>query len=238
MRLVIARGSQITGALLRDIVTEKGGVWNGRDDAVVNYGVSMGQGRVFNTITPRTKFQELVALRQSGVSCPTVNGIKGQGIWLSRRFDHTRGRDIKLRTPQDFWVQYIPSDREFRVWMLRGKVLGVYEKIQVRPPERRHYRDLLRRGVTIRSHHAGYAFNLVEAVPEGLAEISKQALEALGLNFAALDVLHGLDGRWYVLEANTAPGVEGPGRVCLRKLASRIVTWQKRGYRWREDANV
>jgi glutathione synthase/RimK-type ligase-like ATP-grasp enzyme len=58
----------------------------------------------------------------------------------------------------------------------------------------------------------------------------------LGLDFGAVDVLLGRDGKFYVLECNTAPGVEGEGRQVIQALARKIANWVKKGYPTRKEA--
>jgi len=42
-----------------------------------------------------------------------------------------------------------------------------------------------------------------------LEEFSVGAVKALGLDYGAVDVVLGVNGRFYVLEVNTAVGMEG-----------------------------
>jgi hypothetical protein len=51
----------------------------------------------------------------------------------------------------------------------------------------------------------------------------------VSLDFGAVDILHGKDGHFYVLEVNTAPEVEGEGRQVIQSLADKIAAWEKNG---------
>jgi glutathione synthase/RimK-type ligase-like ATP-grasp enzyme len=112
----------------------------------------------------------------------------------------------------------VPQQTEFRTWVYRRRHLGTYEKVLAHPER---YRRI---GSNFRN---GFAFQLVpgERVDEGLREISSRAVDALGLDFGAVDILRGCDGRHYVLECNTAPGVEGEDRFAIRMLAQKIQRW-------------
>jgi glutathione synthase/RimK-type ligase-like ATP-grasp enzyme len=248
IRLVVARGSRITGELLRKMLVEKGiEVGNGLPiDAVVSYGVRL-DGRVptLNAMAGgQTKYAELETLRASGVRVPWTCLVRD---WyraeehlpvLGRRFNHRGGTDIRLiktlrglrawREKRDFYSQFIPSDREYRVQLYRSAHLGTYEKILVRPQEKKR--------VVGRNNGNGYAFQLCvgEAIPRGAVELAKQALVALQLDFGAVDIIHGTDGAYYVLEVNTAPGADA-GRQWLTSLVNHIARWVEKGYPARKD---
>lgn len=131
---------------------------------------------------------------------------------------------VKAAGERDFFTQFIESDREFRVQVYRSAHLGTYEKVLKRPWE-------LKRGSIGRNHRRGYGFELVkgELVPRAAVDEAIKAVRALGLDFGAVDIIHGMDGHHYVLEVNTAPGGEG-GRQWLQGLVAHIVNWEKKGY--------
>jgi glutathione synthase/RimK-type ligase-like ATP-grasp enzyme len=125
--------------------------------------------------------------------CRTVlNGSSGQGI-------------VHAKTPEELvdaplYVQYIPKSQEFRVHVMFNKVIFVQEKRK---------RNGVEANKQIRTHDNGWVFCVKDVVlPEGAAEICTRAVDALGLDFGAVDVVF-RQGRAYVLEVNTAPGLEG-----------------------------
>jgi hypothetical protein len=129
----------------------------------------------------------------------------------------------RLRAGAQFFTPYIRSQAEYRVWTYRGQHLGTYQKVLAHPER---YKKVGR------NYDNGFAFQLVREaqIPRAAVELASQAVEALALDFGAVDILHGRDGRFYVLEVNTAPGVEGEGRQVIQALARKIARWEELGY--------
>jgi len=101
------------------------------------------------------------------------------------------------------YVQYVKKESEYRLHVMRGHVFDAQRKI--RDPQREPT------NWQIRSHDNGFIF-----AREGLRvppDVTAQAIKALavsGLDFAAVDVLWNAKSEIaYVLEVNTAPGLEG-----------------------------
>lgn len=132
----------------------------------------------------------------------SLNGHGGDGITVLESefdwddFDHS---DTKI------YVKYIPKQDEYRVHVANGKVIDVQRKA-------------IRRGLgghlvnwNIRNAANGFVF-----VREGVnpnKDVLNQAVlavESIGLDFGAVDVIwNNFRGRAFVLEVNTAPGLEG-----------------------------
>lgn len=181
------------------------------------------------------KYEELVRLRERGILVPdhyrtilTAERVN----YIGRTFHHTKGRDIKtFRNPQwgqsDYFVRLIPKRREYRVWAFRGRVKAIYEKILTY----RNRNRTARLPNIIWNYRAGYAFTFVhpENHPEGLGKLGADAVAALDLDFGAVDIIQGTDGRFYVLEVNTAPGAEGP-RQGISAIANSVQRWVVSGY--------
>lgn len=189
------------------------------------------------------KLQELEVLAKAGVVTVPFMATKPFAYnaypVLARKLKHHGGLDIilckgpvgvrkALARGRSFFTQFIPSRTEYRVWVYRGRHLGTYEKVLAHP-EKRH-----RVG---RNHRNGYAFQLVtEAnIPRAAVTQAVQSIQALGLDFGAVDILQGNDGRYFVLEVNSAPGVEGEGRQVIQSLAHRIVRWEQAGFPGRKE---
>ena len=71
-----------------------------------------------------------------------------------------------------------------------------------------------------------------QEVSEELTSLGKQAVDALGLDFGAVDIILGADGRYSVLECNSAPGVESP-RQAITSLVNHIERWARNGFKRR-----
>jgi biotin carboxylase len=170
----------------------------------------------------RDKLNTFNALKQAEVPIPLYAETKAEAeakrkrgdMWLARTRGGTGGSGIKVVRDGEpmpnaqLYVRYTPKQREFRTHVFRGQVIHWQEKKK-------------RNGVTqdnnqklIRSHDNGWVFcennlDISDTLRAKLAAVSARALTALGLDFAAFDLILSKDGRnVIVLEANTRPGVE------------------------------
>lgn len=100
-----------------------------------------------------------------------------------------------IRIPQArLYTKFIPAEREYRVHIVNGRAIVVHRKVEGTGD--------------IRNSDAGWVFRRVTTFPDAIIPEARNAVVALGLDFAAVDVLW--DGqRAYVLETNTAPGIDG-----------------------------
>lgn len=249
IRLHIANGSGPTGRTLAQLLAQAGvNLDRGPVEANVSYGVRLASATLpsLNANAGRyNKLQQLLTLQEKGV--PTLRVLERGANFetaryplVGRKVQHREGKDIMLALqPEDvpmrlaagctFFTEYVPRSRECRVWVFRRRHLGTYEKVMRHPEQYKYY------GCSYRN---GFAFELVpaERVPRDAVEIAANAVNALGLDFGAVDMLLGKDGQWRVLEVNTAPGVEGPGRQVIQALASKIATWVQGGFKRRNGA--
>ena len=226
-----------TGELLRELLHERGIRIGRPGDAIVSYGVNIESNRptLNKRAGMRNKFQELQALRAGQVLVPNHTLAANIGDLqfpvLGRAYRHTRGRDIVpilandaewryLHNRADFFVQYIPKQREYRVWSYRRRFGGAYEKVLERPQE---YRGI------IGNWHNGFSFQYAHECPQAVKDLGCKAVDVLGLDFGAVDIIQGTDNRYYVLEVNTAPGVQGP-RQGITFVADKIARWVEMGY--------
>lgn len=237
-----------TGRLLATLLRERGievTTQRGTDtvQGIVSYGVPLESTRT-PTLNARAgtlnKFEEMHTLHEKGILVPP-HSIDGSGLTfpiLGRKFKHSKARDIvpilqndtefewrKQGGACDYFVQYIPRRREYRVWAYRRRPLAVYEKI-MRYPDR--YGVERSAGIGWNWNH-GFAFEFYHEAPEAIKQLGCQAVDALGLDFGAVDIIHGMDGTLYVLEVNTAPGTQGV-RQGIDILANKIVNWQRLGF--------
>lgn len=123
----------------------------------------------------------------------------GAGITVLRRGDEA------VEAP--LYVQYIPKVKEYRVHVMNGEAIFVQQK------RRRSNNEQSRDDRLIRNYDNGWVFTLTEegTVPPHITEESVHAVQALGLDFGAVDIIEGRDdGKPYVLEVNCAPGLSSP----------------------------
>jgi len=97
------------------------------------------------------------------------------------------------------FLKYIDHAREFRVHVVNGQSIKVSEKILTGTSQMR------------RNHR----FGAISVYPHDfdhkktLRKVAKQAVECLGLDFGAVDILY-KDGVFYLLEVNTAMCLTDP----------------------------
>lgn len=138
-----------------------------------------------------------VAKTYGVVVCRTVlNGHSGRGIVVAER-----NEDI---VPAPLYTQYIKKISEFRVHVVRGEVIDIQQK-----RKRADFEG--ETNTKIRNHQNGWVYcreNLES--PADLQEQALKAVAALGLDFGAVDLIYNQRAhKSYVLEVNTAPGLEG-----------------------------
>lgn len=231
-----------TGRLLREMLAGKG-LLTGPARGVVNYG--HGGPTDLAQLNARAgtfnKLRELEMLREKDVRTVPFTQLASELTLpvMARRMHHTRGTDIRVfhhgwdlpNLGRDgYYTQIVPKRREFRVWAYRRTCIGVYEKMLTYP------RKLGRKGRSkeVWNWRNGYAYEFRRAgeMPDALKRVGIAAVDALGLDFGAVDIILGNDERYYVLEVNTAPGVEGP-RQALTSLVNHIAKWAAGGFKKR-----
>lgn len=122
------------------------------------------------------------------------------------------GRGIKIITNENIhethpiaklYVKYKKKKHEYRVHVFQGDVIDVTQKKRRAGFEGRDNQ--------IRNHQNGWVYcrdNITE--PAGIQSLALAACTALGLQSGAVDIIwNELENKCYVLEVNTAPGIEG-----------------------------
>lgn len=117
-----------------------------------------------------------------------------------------KGVDIQ-RAP--LYTKYVPKKDEFRVHFMNGEILFTQQK--------KRRLDVADDAVNwkIRNHDNGfiYARENVE-VPEDVLTQVRALIEVIGLDFGAIDIIYNRkNNQAFVLEVNTAPGLEGQSVV-------------------------
>lgn len=170
---------------------------------------------VFVKTVEYTDKQE-VAQQWSDADCTVIvreklTGHSGDGIIIIEP-----GQPVP---PAPLYTKYIFKDKEFRVHVVGSKVIDTQRKIK----------DPTREVVTwkVRSHQNGfiYARNGIVADPSR-DQLAVAAVNAVGLHFGAVDIIQDKAGVYYVLEINTAPGLEGQ---TVERYAQAFRDWQEEG---------
>ncbi len=116
--------------------------------------------------------------------------MKGRGFWKCETVGDVRRaiRGTRKKQPATHFMEWIDAPREYRVHIFKGKSIRISEKAHT---EFHIY-------TTIKpQHNVGH-----------VRKAAKLAVEALGLDFGAVDILAN-DTECWVTEVNAAPGLGG-----------------------------
>lgn len=166
------------------------------------------------------KIITLEALGEGGVRVPqwwtTTTGVPTDQTILARScLNCSSGAGITIVRSGEpmptapLYVQYVKKSAEYRVHVFKGKTIFVQQKRKKENVTQTSLQSL------IRSHANGWVFaeNNVTFKDQEQESCTKamavRAVELLGLDFGAVDVIIGKkDGLPYILEVNTAPGLQ------------------------------
>lgn len=150
-----------------------------------------------------TQFQEAFSWMEKGkvvVVREKLTGHSAEGLVILENrtewdnYDHSRAR---------MYILYIPKQSEWRIHVFRGEVIHVQKK-GIREGTR---------PVTFRvqNHNNGFIYLINDVKPpQDVITQAVKALEATELDFGAVDVIYNTyRDKAFVLEINTAPGLEG-----------------------------
>lgn len=175
--------------------------------------------------TAVNKLSAFICMVNAGVRCPqfttsqetALDWVRRGGTVVARHtLTGSSGAGIQiLRTEDDFpceaplYTFYVKKKAEFRVHVMQGNIFDIQRKMRRKdlPDDKVNW--------MVRNHANGFVFgregDLVE--DNQWPHLSKQAVLAvnsLGLDFGAVDIIWNENSqRAYVLEVNTAPGLEG-----------------------------
>ena len=134
-----------------------------------------------------------------------LEGHSGAGILFSSDGINPKFLNCKL------WVKYIKKQEEYRVHIAFGQVIDVQRKVLRKTDDLGEKIDPKTIDFRIRSFRNGFIFQREGINPD--KDVIHQATLAMalsGLDFGAVDVIwNSHDQQAYVLEINTAPGLEG-----------------------------
>lgn len=129
------------------------------------------------------------------VFCRTsLTSHSGNGIIIAKTTDQLVDAPL--------YVKAIKKDKEYRVHVFQDQIIDFQQK------KKKHNFE---GGISgIRNHTNGwvYARSDVE-LPEAIANESIKAIQALGLDFGAVDVCTDRESNVFIFEVNTAPGLHG-----------------------------
>lgn len=142
--------------------------------------------------------------RYRKVVCRTnLTGSGGDGIVIARSPAELVNAEL--------YTAYIPKSAEYRVHVVAGEVILIQQKRRRADLPAELAEDS--NAALIRNHANGwvYAVDAVDPPSEELKEACIEIINELGLDFGAVDVMVGArNGEPYILEVNTAPGIQSP----------------------------
>lgn len=126
-----------------------------------------------------------------------LNGHSGQGIEVVSEGELPHA---------PLYTKYKKKRTEYRVHVFQGEVIDTCQKKKLTEANRTGSVNPL-----IRSYSTGWVFCRNDIVPCPIREkLAIDAVQALGLDFGAVDIIYNEhENQNYVLEVNTAPGLEG-----------------------------
>lgn len=173
-----------------------------------------------------TDFQNAEAARRTAWErqpAPVAAPAAPAETWLPRKNNHVGGFDLLTDrlADADYYSKKVDIVEEYRLHMFKGKSIRAGKKVarEFRPDGRTPAH------AWIRSFDAGWIiqYDGFESV-KAMRDVAAKAVEALGLDFGAVDVAKLRNGTYIVLEVNRAPGAEG-GTVTA--YAKKIIGWSR-----------
>lgn len=185
--------------------------------------VRWGGDQVAGAINGRTHLldglEQLQTLQSKGVRVPEfiVNPdysipMPTDGLWLARQRNHSQGKDIipvgaKFRgrrkwQASDFFVKYVEGVvREWRFHVVAGRCIARATKVWA------GVGDEPTNAPIIRSRRLGWHMRHDIKPNKLLREVAKSAVEAVGYELGAVDLLELANGEAIVLEVNSRPAI-------------------------------
>lgn len=205
MVITYSRRSAPTAYKMKELSDEV--TLNRGSEGSINWGRNRANTRLnpdISNVTNKRLMRELFAEHD----VPTPKLMRAEGTWtfpvIGRPDRHSRGRGFwKCNNYQDVqramrgtrkkkaathFMEFVEAPREYRVHIFKGKSIRISEK----------------------AHTAFHEYTTIKPTHnvKHVRKAAKQALEAVGLDFGAVDVLAN-DTECWVLEVNSAPGLGG-----------------------------
>ena len=171
----------------------------------VYIGISVNKLKTFQALTGLVRIPDWTNMGEQAqgwvneghtVLCRTVlTGFGGDGIHIT-----TKGEQV-IDAP--LYVLYKKKKAEYRVHVFNGKIIDITQK-----KKRAGFEDV---DTKIRNYANGWVYCREDIeVPDDVCEQAVKAVRHLGLTFGAVDIIYNeKEDQAYVLEINSAPGLEG-----------------------------
>lgn len=142
---------------------------------------------------------------------------EGSTVVVRQKLNGHSGEGIQIITPAvedlpiDFidaplYTKYVPKAEEYRIHVFQDDAFFIQRKARKKevPDDKVNWQ--------VRNHANGFVFAHNEGIDvgEGAKQLAVLAVKALGLDFGAVDLIYNKkQGKYYVLEVNTACGLQG-----------------------------
>lgn len=160
---------------------------------------------------------QLRRFKEHGIPCPefTTNlrvaqeWVKAGDMVFGRNNEHEKGNDIvdqrsEAWANKDFWSKVIPNvAKEYRLHIFNGNHIQQALKRFDSTAPRRRTDDL-----PIRNTETGWRYDHAFSPPSDAVALAKSAVQVLEYLWGAVDFLEDSAGHCFVLEVNTAPGMD------------------------------
>lgn len=198
-------------------------------DVKIRWGGPQVPGALNGDCYVMNKLEQLVDFTEKDIPVPEfTEDVEVASKWIrerhpafGRKLNHSQGRDIQIVVGadlrwmnSDFWTKFVKSVGEWRFHIFNGKSIARGKKVCETPMEAY---------APIRTRAFGYRLVHNVEPPKGLRTLAKRAVEAVGYDFGAVDVLELADGSGVVLEVNSRPGLKDP--YTLDKYEKAIRLW-------------
>jgi len=163
-----------------------------------------------------TGFDQLMVFRDKGIPCPDFTlQLEEAKKWVTagnevfgRNKIHEKGQDIVDQPSSDwagkeFWTKVIAATEEYRIHIFDGE--HIQQALKKFDPDAVKKRT---DGLPIRNTETGWAYDHSFNPSDNAVCLAKRAVRALGYLWGAVDFLEDAGGNCYVLEVNTAPGMD------------------------------
>ena len=125
-----------------------------------------------------------------------INGRKGREILQHESIDSILDAVQKSEIPLIIQPM-IPNDGDYRVWILKGKVIGVIKRS---PNAEEEFRSNISLGGTAQ----------VASLPDDVLDMAIKSAQILDLDMAGVDIIQDINTKkYYIMEVNAAPQFNG-----------------------------
>jgi hypothetical protein len=179
--------------------------WGNREQIRYRAARTLNTSSAMDKASNKTRALEVMA--EHNVShAPSKTRFDGV-LLLARKASHMHGSGCYFITSQyDFdnarrigctsFTEFVPTKREFRVHVISGEPVFLFERVCPSDPQ----------SLNIRNEWNEERRSINE-VPSVIIAESLKVMAAMGLDFGAVDIGFSMNDRPYVYEVNTAPGL-------------------------------